>query len=628
VANTNGPAGVPPAAPLNRLFQRKSVDQVRAEYAHGELKRSLGPVNLVLLGIGCIIGAGIFVRTGNAAALHAGPAVMLSFIIAGLVCAFAGLCYAELASVLPVSGSAYTYSYATVGEFGAWVMGSLLLLEYGLAASVVAVGWSGYAVSLMLDLGVLIPPELTQATGKFVVAQAATFQVIEPIVSLNAVTGLLANGDQVQFLASSAAGIPGVHEVSLAKYDVVNAVNGGYALTNNADIPLGSDTRATLVAATEVLTANGSLAELAAGTVVTAPTGSIVQLPAGIAVPIPAYLVVESIANLPAVVVVLAMMLLLIIGVSESATVNNVIVAIKVAVILAFCIVGAGYVDPANWQPFIPEATGEPGVFGWDGILRAATIVFFAYIGFEAVSTAAGEAKNPQRDMPFGILGSLLICTILYIVTSAVLTGVVPFTKLNVAAPVATAANAFGPEWAWLAYSIKIGAIAGLTSVILVLMFGQTRIFYTMSRDGLLPNVLATVHKKFRTPWINTIVTGVLCASAAAFFDINTLGDLTSIGTLAAFAIVCLAVIWLRRTRPDLERGFKAPFYPITPILGILSCVFLITRVEPRVQVFFFYFLIGAVLLYFAYGIWNSKLGRGITVVGHEPPPMDLPHKG
>jgi amino acid transporter len=625
VPTSHKPAGAPAAAPLNRLFQRKTVDQIRVEYAHGELKRSLGPINLVLLGIGCIIGAGIFVRTGNAAALHAGPAVMLSFIIAGLVCAFAGLCYAELASVLPVSGSAYTYSYATVGEFGAWIMGALLLLEYGLAASVVAVGWSGYAVSLMLDMGWAFPPELTQAAGKFVVSQAATFAVTEPTVSLNAVTGILASGEQVQFLASSSATIPGVHDVTIAQYDVVNAAGSGYALTNAADIALRAATPATLTAATEVLNAAGSLQPLAAGTVVTAPSGAIVQFPAGVAVPLPAALVVESIANVPAVFVVFAMMLLLIVGVSESATVNNVIVAIKVAVILAFCAVGSAYVNPANWQPFIPEPTGDPGVFGWDGILRAATIVFFAYIGFEAVSTAAGEARNPQRDMPFGILGSLLICTILYIVTSAVLTGVIPFTKLNVAAPVAAAANEFGPQWAWLAYSIKIGAIAGLTSVILVLMFGQTRVFYTMSRDGLLPAPLAKVHPKFKTPWVNTIVTGVLCAGAAALFDINTLGDLTSVGTLAAFAIVCVAVIWLRRTRPDLERGFTTPFYPITPILGILSCLFLITRVEPRVQLFFFYFLIGAVALYFVYGIWNSKLGRGITVAGHEPPPMDLP---
>ncbi|MBK6704944.1 MAG: amino acid permease [Caulobacteraceae bacterium] len=419
MANTNQPAGKPASSPLNRLFQRKTVDQIQTEYAHGELKRSLGPINLILLGIGCIIGAGIFVRTGNAAALHAGPAVMISFVIAGVVCAFAGLCYAELASVLPVSGSAYTYSYATVGEFGAWIMGALLLLEYGLAASVVAVGWSGYAVSLMHDLGWLIPAEFTQAAGKFVITQAATFQVTDPTISLNAVTGILPDGDSVQFLASSSASIPGVHEASLAQYDVVNAAaNGAYALTNAADIHVANGIVATLNGATEVLGDGGALREVAAGTAITVPPGSILQLPADTAIPIPADHVIASVANLPAVVVVLAMMLLLIVGVSESATVNNVIVAIKVAVIVAFIVVGAQYVNPANWQPFIPEPTGEPGVFGWDGILRAATIVFFAYIGFEAVSTAAGEAKNPQKDMPFGILGSLLICTVLYMATA------------------------------------------------------------------------------------------------------------------------------------------------------------------------------------------------------------------
>lgn len=626
MANTNQPAGKPASSPLNRLFQRKTVDQIQTEYAHGELKRSLGPINLILLGIGCIIGAGIFVRTGNAAALHAGPAVMISFVIAGIVCAFAGLCYAELASVLPVSGSAYTYSYATVGEFGAWIMGALLLLEYGLAASVVAVGWSGYAVSLAHDIGLYIPAEYTQAAGKFVLDAAATFQVTDPTVSLNAVTGTLPTGESVQFLASSSATIPGIHSAGLDQYAVVNPADAGYALTNAVDIAIPDGIQATLTGATEVLQQDGTLREVAAGTVVQVPAGAALQLPANTAVPLPADLVVASVANLPAVVVVLAMMLLLIVGVSESATVNNIIVVIKVAVIVAFCVVGAQYVNPANWQPFIPEPTGNPGEFGWDGIMRAATIVFFAYIGFEAVSTAAGEAKNPQKDMPFGILGSLLICTVLYMATSAVLTGVIPFTKLNVAAPVATAVNAFGPQWDWLAYSIKIGAIAGLTSVILVLLFGQTRIFYTMSKDGLLPSTLASVHKQFKTPWINTIITGVIVAAAAAFFDINTLGDLTSIGTLAAFAMVCLAVMWLRRTRPDLERGFKVPFYPITPILGILSCLFLITRVGPREQLFFFYFLAGAVVLYFAYGIWNSKLGKGQVVTGHEPTPMEPPH--
>ncbi|MGE0829817.1 MAG: amino acid permease [Hyphomonadaceae bacterium] len=607
---------------------RKTVDQVQAEYAHGELKRSLGPINLVLLGIGCIIGAGIFVRTGNAAALHAGPAVILSFVVAGIVCAFAGLCYAELASVLPVSGSAYTYSYTTIGEFGAWIMGALLLLEYGLAASVVAVGWSGYAVSFLHDLGILLPAELTQAAGKFVVSQASAFQVVDPTISLNAVTGSLADGAQVQFLADSSAQITGAYQAQLAQYDVVNAApNGAYALSNAVDIHLARETQATLAANTEVIdAATGHLRELTAGTIVTAPAGSAVQLPAGGIVPIPAELVVASQMNLPAVVVVLAMMLLLIVGVSESATVNNIIVAIKVAVIVAFIAVGVFYVNPANWQPFIPEPTGEPGEFGWSGVMRAATIVFFAYIGFEAVSTAAGEAKNPQRDMPLGILGSLIVCTVLYMLTSAVLTGVVSFTKLNVAAPVATAVNAFGPEWGWLAASIKIGAIAGLTSVILVLMFGQTRIFYTMSRDGLMPSVLANVHKTFKTPWINTIIVGVVVAAAAAFFDINTLGDLTSVGTLAAFAMVCLSVMWLRRTRPDLPRGFTVPFGPVIPVLGILSCFFLIFQVEARVQLFFFYFLVAAVILYFVYGIWNSKLGRGQTIGGHEPPPMDLPH--
>lgn len=626
MANTNTPAGKPASSPLNRLFQRKSVDQIQSEYASGELKRTLGPLNLVLLGIGCIIGAGIFVRTGNAAALHAGPAVMISFVIAGIVCAFAGLCYAELASVLPVSGSAYTYSYATIGEFGAWIMGALLLLEYGLAASVVAVGWSGYAVSLAHDIGWLIPPEFTQAAGKFVVASAASFDVTDPVVSLNAITGTLADGTQVQFLASSEAAIPGVYTAGLEQYAVVNPAEGGYGLTNAIDIAIAEPIQATLTKATEALTTSGALHPLPAGEIVTVPANVAVQLPTSTIAPIPADQVVKSIANLPAVVVVLAMMLLLVVGVSESATVNNIIVFIKVAVIVAFCVVGAQYVNPANWQPFIPAPTGNPGEFGWDGVMRAATIVFFAYIGFEAVSTAAGEAKNPQKDMPMGILGSLVICTVLYMATSAVLTGVIPFTKLNVAAPVATAVNAFGPQWDWLAYSIKIGAIAGLTSVILVLLFGQTRVFYTMSKDGLLPRQLANVHKKFKTPWINTIVTGILVAAAAAVFDINTLGDLTSIGTLAAFAMVCIAVMWLRQTRPDLERGFKVPFYPVTPILGIISCVFLITRVGPREQLFFFYFLIGAVVLYFAYGIWNSKLGKGEVVKGHEPPPMDLPH--
>jgi len=489
---------------LARIMMRKSVEQIQRETATSELKRSLGPINLMLLGVGCIIGAGIFVRTGNAAALHAGPAVLLSFVIAGFVCALAGLCYAELSSTLPVSGSAYTYSYTTLGEFAAWVMGSLLLLEYGLAASVVAVGWSGYVVSLLGDIGIIIPPELT-----------------------------------------GPAGYPKA---------------------------------------------------LADGTTIT------------------------TIFNLPAFLVCLALALLLVLGVSESAKVNNVIVAIKAGVIVAFILVG-GYMViqnydtlAPNWQPFIPEPTGEKGEFGWGGILRAASIVFFAYIGFEAVSTAGQEAKNPQRDMPIGIIGSLVICTVLYILVSIVLTLVVNYRDLNVPDPVAVAVDSFGPQWAWFASTIKVGAIIGLTSVILVLMYGQTRIFYTMARDGLLPSVFAKVHPKYLTPWVNTLLVGLLVAIAAGFFDINTLGDMTSVGTLAAFGIVCLTVIWLRTTHPNLPRGFRVPLYPVLPAVGIVSCFALIFTVEARVLVFFGWFMLGAILLYFVYGMHNSRLAKG------EPP--------
>jgi len=592
-------------------WRTKSVDQVQAEYDRSELKRSLGPMHLILLGIGCIIGAGIFVRTGNAAALHAGPAVMISFVIAGIVCAFAGLCYAELSSVLPVSGSAYTYSYTTVGEFAAWIMGSLLLLEYGLAASVVAVGWSGYAVSLLHDIGILIPAEYTEAMGKLVVAQATTFQLTDPLVSLNGLTAQIADGSVAQFLSASSAHLRGVFQGGLHMYDVVNAAPVGYALTNAIDLAMPHNVQAVLAAATGVLDpATGHVRMLAEGTIVNVPAGALVQLPAQSIVPVSAAHIVTSVLNLPAVGVVLAMMLLLIVGVSESATVNNVIVVIKVAVILAFILVGMFFVKSANWHPFIPEPTGLPGQFGWSGILRAATIVFFAYIGFEAVSTAGQEARNPRRDMPFGILGSLAICTVLYMATAAVLTGVISFTKLNVAAPVAAAVDTFGPQWGWLAKSIKIGAIAGLTSVILVLMFGQTRVFYTMSRDGLMPKVLARVHPRFKTPWINTLIVGVIVALAAAVFDINTLGDLTSVGTLAAFAMVCLSVMWLRRTRPDLPRAFRTPFYPLTPLLGIVSCLALITRVEANVLRFFAWFMLGAIVLYFLYGYWASPLGK------------------
>ena len=427
--------------------------------------------------------------------------------IAGFVCALAGLCYAELSSTLPVSGSAYTYSYATVGEFAAWIMGALLLLEYGLAASVVAVGWSGYVVSLLGDYGIHIPRELTGPMG---------------------------------------------HHWQKDGVDVL--VNG-------------------------------------------AP--------------------VVYLFNLPALLVSLTLTILLIVGVSESAKFNNFIVAIKVGVIGAFIIIG-GYIVlthldtlSANWDPFIPDATGKEGEFGWGGIGRAASIVFFAYIGFEAVSTAGQEAKNPGKDMPFGIIGSLAVCTILYILVSVVMTLVVNYKSLNVPDPVAVAVDAFGPQWAWFAKIIKAGAIIGLTSVVLVLMYGQTRIFYAMSNDGLLPRVFAKLHGKFKTPWVNTILVGLMTGTAAALFDINALGDMTSVGTMAAFAIVCVSVIWLRRTHPEIPRGYRVPFYPIVPLLGIASCVALIFTIETRILIFFVWYTLAMIVVYFLYGMRKSKLANG-----------------
>jgi APA family basic amino acid/polyamine antiporter len=321
--------------------------------------------------------------------------------------------------------------------------------------------------------------------------------------------------------------------------------------------------------------------------------------------------------NLPAFLICAALAILLVIGVSESAKVNNAIVAVKLTVIIAFILIVGWYVIQhldtlkANWDPFIPAPTGEEGKFGWDGIFRAASIVFFAYIGFEAVSTAGQEAKNPKKDLPFGIIGSLAICTILYILVSIVMTLVVNYKMLNVPDPVAVAVDALGPDWALFAKIIKIGAIVGLTSVVLVLMYGQTRIFYTMARDGLMPGVFAKVHPKFRTPWVNTLAVGLITAVAAAFFDINFLGDATSVGTLAAFAIVCISVMYLRKTNPDLPRGFKVPMYPVVPILGIVSCLGLIYTVETKVLVFFGWYVLAGVVLYFLYGMRNSRLNKG-----------------
>lgn len=427
----------------NRFFIKKSIDQIQREATSHHLKRTLGPLNLVFLGIGCIIGAGIYVMTGNAAANYAGPSVMLSFIIAGTACAFAGLCYAELASTMPVAGSAYTYSYATMGELIAWIMGWLLVLEYGVAAATVAAGWSGYVTSFLKDFGILIPPEFAHS------------------------------------MIQSSADATG-HLI--------------FHITDNFNF----------VATAGILAVTG----------------------------------------------------LLVLGVSESATVNNVIVFIKVGVLIAFIAMGVGFIHPENWTPFIPPNQGG-FVYGVQGVFRAASVIFFAYVGFEAVSTAAAESKNPARDMPVGILGSLVICTIIYIAVAAVLTGVVSYKELGVPEPIAVAVDRMGMPW--FSFLIKVGAVAGLTSVMLILTYGQTRIFFSMARDGLLPKAFAVVHPKFRTPWIGTIVLGVLIAIASSLLPITILGDLVSLGTAFAFGIVCLTVMHLRTTRADLHRPFRVP---------------------------------------------------------------------
>jgi basic amino acid/polyamine antiporter, APA family len=472
-----------------RFMVKKPIGNIQKESQNSELKRSLSALNLVSLGIGCIIGTGIFVMTGQAAALYAGPAIIISFMLTGLCCAFCAMCYAELAAMLPVSGSAYSYAYASLGELAAWGMGWLMLLEYGIAGSTVAVGWSGYLVSFLKDFGIIIPAQWAAATG------------------------------------------------------------------------------------TVVTLANGETA--------------------------------TAIFNLPAFLALMAVTTLLVAGIKESANFNNVIVVIKLTVILLFIGFGFFYITPENWHPFIPENTGTYGEYGLSGIARGAGYIFFAYVGFEAVSTAAQEAKNPQRDVPIGILGSLVICTILYILVSLVLTGIVKYDTLNVPDPIAVAVDAI--HMPWLAFVVKIGAIAGLSSVMLVLMYGQTRIFYTMAKDGLLPKVFSSIHPKFQTPWVNTIAVGMISGTVAGMTPINQLGDLVNLGTLLAFTIICFTVLYLRIKEPNLHRPFKVPFAKVTPVLGILCCLGLISTMLHTVYVLIPYFILGFAI-YFLYGQRHSKL--------------------
>jgi basic amino acid/polyamine antiporter, APA family len=466
--------------------------QTTAEFVQEhELKRVLGPVQLIMLGIGCIIGAGIFVITGTAAATHAGPAVVLSFVLAGTGCLFAGLCYSEFASMIPVAGSAYTYAYATLGGFVAWFIGWNLVLEYLMAAATVAVGWSGYFSDLMAKAGIHIPEQFANAPFAFT----------------------------------------GAHTLE--------------------------------------------------------PTGAIV--------------------NVPAAGLVLALTTFLVVGVRESATFNGLMVLIKVAVVIMVIVFGLQFVNMDNLDPFIPpNTTGKWGEFGWSGVLAAAGLIFFAYIGFDAVSVAAQEAKNPQRDMPIGILGSLFICTILYILMAFVMTGIVHYSALNTAHPVSSAISSV-PGLAWLAQLVNVGATVGLASVVFVSLYGQSRIFYSMARDGFLPPLFSAVHPKFRTPHRGTIVTGIFAAIFAALFPLDILGELVSIGTLAAFAVVCLGVMILRLRSPKAKRPFRTPYVWIVAPLGILACVAMMYGLPQDTWIRLLVWTAIGFVIYFVYGVWHVR---------------------
>ena len=489
------------------IFATKPIERIESEQLGdhgGGLPRVLGPSQLIMLGVGAIIGTGIFVLTGQAAAANAGPAIVLSMVLAGLTSVLAALCYSEFAASVPVAGSAYTYAYATLGEFVAWIIGWDLILEYALGAATVAVGWSGNLVTLLGQLGLSFPATLSAAPGTL---------------------------------------------VAVAGADPVTAV-----------------------------------------------------------------------FNLPAVLVTVAVTALLIFGVSESATVNSVIVVIKVAVVLIVIGAGAFFIVPANWHPFIPKNTGTFGEYGWSGVLRGAGVIFFAYIGFDAVSTSAQEAENPQRDMPRGILGSLAVCTILYVLVSGVMVGLVPYkAMLNEAAPLvvaiqAAAGRAAGTGWetpmAIVQILVTVGALAGLSSVMVVMMLAQPRIFLSMSKDGLLPAWAGRLHPRYRTPHVSTIVTGVVVAIAAGLTPIATLGNLVSIGTLMAFVIVSLGIIVLRRTRPDLPRPFRMPLVPLLPILSaVVSFVLMLSLPWSTWERLMIWMAIG-VAVYFAYGYRHSRLGN------------------
>lgn len=476
------------------LFARKPLSRIIAESEGGEhtLKRSLTATQLVALGIGAIIGAGLFSLTGIAAAENAGPAVVLSFLLAAVGCAFAGMCYSEFSTMIPIAGSAYTYSYATMGEFLAWIIGWDLVLEYAVGAATVSVSWSAYVVSFLHDIGIHLPPQLTAS----------------PFEPLKMSDGTLVHG----------------------------------------------------------------------------------------------------IINLPAVFIVVIVSLLLMIGIQESARVNSIIVVIKVTVVVVFIVVGYNYINPSNYTPFIPQNTGVFGEYGWSGVVRAAGVIFFAYIGFDAVSTAAQEARNPQRTMPIGIIGSLIICTILYVLFAWVMTGMVNYKDLRVAAPVALAIDQ--TPYPWLAGLIKLAIIAGFTSVILVMLLGQSRVFFSMSRDGLLPKIFSDIHPKWSTPYRSNMLFMVFVSLFSAFAPISVVGHMTSIGTLFAFSLVCAGILVMRRTHPDLARPFRTPLVPLVPLLGILVNLALMYGLGWENWLRLFVWLVIGLVIYFTYSRYHSNLAR------------------